>query len=135
MVISRIIYSFFLVSDILLLLFSSIGNINDTSFSVDLLSIISMAFFFFFGDFQVPSPVQLTCSAARAPVPVCPDTGCVMVKGTVQMEVMSSPQRAVVWTCMGLSMKECCCSILRYLLLQYSPYHPFSHFPNPWTHR
>lgn len=86
-------YSFFLVSDILL--FSSIGNINDISFSVDLLCVILMAFFFF-GGFQVPSPVQLTCSAARAPVPVCPDTGCVMVKGTVQMEVMNSPQQAVV---------------------------------------
>lgn len=50
----------------------------------------------FFGGFQVPSPVRLTCSAARAPMPVCPDTGCVMVKGTVQMEAMSSPQQAVV---------------------------------------
>lgn len=50
----------------------------------------------FFGGFQVPSPVRLTCSAARAPTPVCPDTGCVMVKGTVQMEAMSSPQQAVV---------------------------------------
>ena len=76
-----------------------------------------MAFFFFFGGFQVPSPVRLTCSAARAPVPVCPDTGSVMVNGTVQMEVMNSPQQAVVRACMGLSMKECCGSILRYLLL------------------
>ena len=86
-------YSFFLVSDILLLLFSSFGNINDIFFFSGP-AVILMAFFF--GGFQVPSPAQLTCSAARAPVPVCPDTGCVMVKGTVQMEVMNSPQQAVV---------------------------------------
>lgn len=54
----------------------------------------------FFG-FQGPSPAQQTCSAARAPVPVCRDTGFVTVKGTVQTEAMSSPQQAAVRTMMG----------------------------------
>lgn len=67
------------------------------SFSADMLCVTLMAFFFFSYGFQVPSPVRLTCSAARAPMLVCLDTGCVMVKGTVRMEAMSSPQQDVVW--------------------------------------
>jgi hypothetical protein len=50
----------------------------------------------FFSGFKVQSLVLLTCSAARAPMPVCPNTGCVMVRETVPTGVMSYPVQAVV---------------------------------------
>lgn len=71
----------------------SSGKMNCGYFLVDTHDLISL----FFG-FKVLLLVLLTCSAARAPMPACPDTGCVMVRETVPMGVMSSPLQAVVWT-------------------------------------
>lgn len=73
--------------------------------------------------FQVLSPVRLRCSVVWAPTPVCRDPGCVMGSGTVRMEAMNSPQRAVVWTrwgcvCVGKRLR-----ILKHLLLDCSESH------------
>lgn len=65
---------------------------NSGHFLVDVQGLIPL----FFSGFKVQSLVLLTCSAARAPMPVCPNTGCVMVRETVPTGVMSYPVQAVV---------------------------------------
>jgi hypothetical protein len=88
--------------------------------------------------FKVPSPVLLTCSAARAPMPVCLDTGYVMVRGTVPMEVTSSPQQAAVWTqagaiCQRKWLQHPWISVFLVLTVPHFPYSgTFCSFRFPW---